>query len=120
MSFWDKLKPAARAPTATAVRLEAEAGCVALDWDDGAHSKVPMRLLRQNCPCAECVEEWTGRRTLEPESVRADVKVLEAAVVGNYAVSFAFSDGHRTGIFTWASLRALAESKAPGPGPGQA
>ncbi|MHB8877838.1 MAG: DUF971 domain-containing protein [Myxococcaceae bacterium] len=108
MSFWDKLKPVARTPAASAVRLEAERAEVALDWDDGAHTAVSMRLLRQSCPCAECVEEWSGRRTLDPESVPADSKVLEATPVGNYAVAFVFSDGHRTGIFNWSSLRALS------------
>lgn len=112
MSFWDKLKPATRAPAATAFRIEAAEACVALDWDDGVHSKVPMRLLRQSCPCATCVEEWTGRRTLDPESVSADIRVVDAAPVGNYAVSFVFSDDHSTGIFTWANLRTLAEPKA--------
>lgn len=112
MSFWDKLKPATRAPSATSVRLEAEQACVAFDWDDGARSTVPMRLLRQSCPCASCVEEWTGRRTLEPESVPADIRVVQAAAVGNYAVSFTFSDDHSTGIFTWAALRALGEPRA--------
>ena len=29
--------------------------------------------LRQQCPCAGCVDEWTNKRTLDPARVPADV-----------------------------------------------
>jgi DUF971 family protein len=31
--------------------------------------------------------------------------------VGNYAVTLEFSDGHRTGIYSWEYLRAIEETK---------
>ena len=36
------------------------------------------------------------------------VTVLGMQRIGNYAVTFEFSDGHRTGIFSWDYLRAIA------------
>jgi DUF971 family protein len=39
------------------------------------------------------------------------VSVTQWQKVGNYAVSFEFSDGHKTGIYSWAYLRQIAEEK---------
>jgi DUF971 family protein len=40
----------------------------------------------------------------EWEAVK-DVKILDAAGVGGYAVQFRFSDGHETGIYSFDRLR---------------
>ena len=108
MSIWDSVKPAKKTLTATAVELSKDQQHLQLTWSDGATTHVEARTLRQACPCAGCVEEWTGRRTLDPESVPANVKVLEVETVGNYALSFSFSDAHRTGIYQWEYLRNLS------------
>jgi len=76
-------------------------------WDDGHESILPFRLLRQNCPCAGCRDEWTGRPILDPVSVPQDLKAEKASLVGNYAITFQFSDGHSTGIFSFETLRKL-------------
>ena len=78
-----------------------------ITWQDGHVSEYTFRSLRQNCPCAECVSELTGRRVLDSESVPGDLKGLSAELVGNYAVHFTFSDQHQTGIYSFKSLRAL-------------
>lgn len=109
MSFWNTIKPAKRAPTATAVELSADQRTLALTWSDGATHAVSSRTLRQYCPCAECVEEWSGKRTFDVEQIPAEMKVIEVNPMGNYALSFTFGDLHRTGIFNWEYLRALAE-----------
>lgn len=76
-------------------------------WDDGREDMLPARLLRQACPCAQCVEEGTGRQLLDPATVPETIVLTGAELVGRYAVSFTWSDGHNTGIFTWPHLRAL-------------
>jgi DUF971 family protein len=106
MSIWDYMKPAATAPEAVNVELTPDQRLV-VTWSDGAAMAVPARTLRQQCPCAACVDEWTHQRTLAPDSVPADVRVREVKPVGNYAVQLDFSDGHATGIFTWVLLREL-------------
>ncbi|MDX2010455.1 MAG: DUF971 domain-containing protein [Myxococcaceae bacterium] len=108
MSFWESLKPAKRTPQVTGAELSADQKTLALTWSDGEHHPVTARVLRQYCPCAECVEEWSGKRTYDPEVISADMKIIEIAPVGNYALSFTFGDLHRTGIFNWDYLRALA------------
>ena len=86
-----------------------------ITWEDGHTSVFPFRYLRLNCPCAGCKDEWTGVRTLPPESVPADLKALAAELVGNYAVHFTFSDGHNTGIYSFAALRALCPCQTCNP-----
>ncbi len=112
MSFWEKLKPTTRPPTATAVDLSPDKKSLSLTWDDGKATAVTTRALRQYCPCAECVEEWTGKRTYDVERIPADLTVAEMGAVGNYALAFRFSDGHGTGIFNWGFLRDLSEKHA--------
>ena len=81
---------------------------MSLTWDDGVSSTVSARKLRQLCPCAECVEEMTGRRRIDPDGVPVEMKLLEVASVGNYALSFRFGDAHGTGIYNWEYLRQLS------------
>jgi ATP-binding protein involved in chromosome partitioning len=83
-----------------------------VDWDDGAHSEHGARDLRLACPCAGCIDEWSGEKKLEADSVPADVSVENAAPVGRYGLSLAFSDGHTTGIYTFRLLRELAGLKS--------
>lgn len=108
MSFWDTLKPAVRAPVGVGATTSPDGLRLTLTWDDGLTTQVSARSLRQHCPCAECVEEWSGRRTFEQDRIAADLKLVEVTSVGNYALSFTFGDAHRIGIFTWSTLRELS------------
>jgi len=78
-------------------------------WQDGHESVYAPRDLRLACPCAGCVDEMTGRRTLTPERVPEDVHPLTIEYVGRYALQFTWSDGHRTGIYPFDYLRRLGE-----------
>jgi hypothetical protein len=70
MSFWDSIKPPKpKAPTATSLEQSADQKTISIGWSDGATHQVPARLLRQYCPCAECVEEWSGKRTYDVEQI---------------------------------------------------
>ena len=71
-------------------------------------SVFPARFLRLACRCAHCVDEMTGRRVLRETSVPQDVRPLAIAPVGRYAIEIHWSDGHRTGIYTWDLLYRLA------------
>lgn len=78
-----------------------------IEWDQSGHSgHFPARDLRLACPCAECVEEMSGRPLLDPARVPADVRPLSLALVGAYGLRIAWSDGHGTGIYTFERLRA--------------
>lgn len=104
-NIWDYMKPAEAKPVPQDVGLRD--GQLAITWNDAKQTATPARRLRQQCPCAACVDEMTNKRTLDPESVPQDVAIREVRPVGNYAVQLAFSDGHDTGIFPWPLLREL-------------
>lgn len=108
MSIWDTVKPAKKGITATSVVVSKDQREVTLGWSDGSTTKVGARRLRQYCPCAGCVDEWSGNRTLDIDSVPEEMKVVEAQPVGNYALSFTFGDLHRTGIYQWQYLKDLS------------
>lgn len=85
-----------------------------IDWKDGRESHLRARPLRLACPCAGCIEEGTGRALLDPTSVPVKVGLMAVEPVGRYALHFTFSDGHHTGIFSFAMLRSLADAEAAG------
>ncbi len=78
-------------------------------WKDGAVTDLGARQLRLLCPCAMCIEEGTGKKLLDPNSVRPDILILGVELVGRYGLTFVWSDGHKTGIFTFARLREIGE-----------
>lgn len=79
-------------------------------WADGETSEFPPRYLRLMCPCAGCIEEMSGRPLLDPRTVPLDVHPREVAYVGDYALRFDWSDGHRTGIYPFPYLRDISPS----------
>ncbi len=86
-------------------------------WQDGHVSAYTFRGLRQNCPCAHCREHGTGKTVLDPESVPPGLRCAKVEPVGHYALSFAFSDGHGSGIYSFDLLRRLCPCGAcPGRG----
>ena len=79
-------------------------------WKDGAASEYPPRYLRLMCPCAGCVDEFTGRPLVNPASVPWEVHPLAIHWVGDYAIRFDWSDGHHTGIYPFDYLRDISPS----------
>lgn len=82
-----------------------------LTWADGRVCRFAAPALRRACPCAQCVNEWTGQRTLKPEAVADELTISDIAIVGRYALNFRWSDGHETGIYSFRYLRELCEQE---------
>ena len=78
-----------------------------ITWNDGHFSSYPSWYLREHCPCANCVEEFTGVRKIAEGSVAGSLERVTVDPVGNYALHFGWSDGHSTGIYTFDYLRKL-------------
>lgn len=90
------------------VRIEVnDKAALEIEWDDGMRTRVEARELRAACQCASCRDT--------PDAVAAlvasmpVVTIENAALVGNYAISFVFGpDHHGTGIYPYEALRALS------------
>lgn len=86
---------------------------VAIVWDDGTESYFGFEPLRAASPSAET----QGERDILGNQYGGDaprkfsgVRVLGWEQVGNYALRFDFSDGHRTGLYSFDYLRKLGGS----------
>ena len=79
-------------------------------WSDGLESSFDTVALRRHCPCASCVDEMTGKRTLSPAEVPDSVRPVTISSVGRYALTIEFSDGHKTGIYSFESLRGFGKA----------
>ncbi len=82
-----------------------------ITWNDGEVCRYNVRVLRLSCPCAECVDEWTGEDRLDPNSVPQTVRPVRIDQVGRYALNIVWSDGHSTGIYTFDSLADMCQRR---------
>ena len=89
------------------IRVHREDAVVEIVWAEGEVSQLSFRLLRQSCRCAVCIDEFSGRRILDPESVPEDIQLRDISLTGNYAVKFVWSDAHDSGLYTWSHLHSL-------------
>ncbi len=80
---------------------------VSIKWSDDSQTAYRAAALRRSCPCASCVNEWTGQKILMDDQVDDGLTFSHISIVGRYALSFHFSDGHDTGIFSFDYLRKL-------------
>ena len=94
----------------TAIRALKQDGVFELQWAEGPLHRVPFRLVRILCPCASCIDEITGRRILNPDTVPADVAPVQMSFTGNYALKIVWSDGHSTGLYTWDQLAEVVKT----------
>jgi DUF971 family protein len=80
-----------------------------ITWADGRVCNYEAAALRRACPCAQCVDEWTGQRTLRPQAISDETEIGDLSIVGRYALNLRWSDGHETGIYSFQYLRDLCE-----------
>lgn len=86
-------------------------GEVAIAWSDGIETYFAGEALRAASPSAETQGERDvfGRQYggAGPRQF-SGVQVVGWERIGNYALRFDFSDGHRTGLYSYDYLRKLA------------
>lgn len=83
-----------------------------ITWGDGHVSTYALPYLRENCPCAVCVDEWTRVKRVQPGSIPNNIMLVNVDAVGQYALRFIWSDGHNTGIYSFEHLRKLCPCQA--------
>jgi len=101
------------APTAaahTALTVHQASRVLEVVFDDGACFRIPFELMRVYSPSAEVMGHGPGQEVLQ--TGKREVLVTALQPVGHYAVQPRFSDGHESGIFTWAYLYRLGRDQA--------
>lgn len=97
-------------PILTEVRRSPEAQRVRLVWSDGHSAEYDYDYLRGYCPCAGC--QGHGAFKIEFQQPAQPVEPTSIEPVGNYGISFLWSDGHATGIYRYDFLRAICPCDA--------
>lgn len=85
---------------------------LSIQWKDGLLSEIPYRELREKCPCARCNAEKQQKdpfRMIPTDDYWEKLHLVGIQTVGRYAVQLQWSDGHKTGIYTFNFLRELAD-----------
>lgn len=89
---------------------------LAIKWDDGEESFIPLEMLRRFCPCASCKGEMDimGNLSKGPERPlsAAAFELRRITNVGGYGLQPVWGDGHNTGIYSYDYVRRIAQ--APG------
>src|SRR5690606_20496935 len=89
-----------------------------LKWEDDSESRISLKYLRDECPCASCKGETVLLKTYRPPKPQSDhpdrYKIKSIEVVGGYAIQITWKDGHNTGIYSWEYLKQLDKSQAEG------
>lgn len=92
-------------PMPTELCLDKVQRLLIIDFDDGAQFRLPCAYLRTHSPSAEVRGHGLSEPKLLPDKEHVNISSIEP--VGNYAVSLAFDDGHKTGIYSWSFLYEL-------------
>ena len=89
---------------------------IKIDWKDGHHSQYGLVYLRDKCPCAGCTGAH-GTAPRQPEAAnpfpmfQPALKMLGAEPVGNYAIRIEWSDGHKSGIYSYEHFREICQCR---------
>ena len=84
-----------------------------LQWGDGSENALPLKSLRDNCPCANCAGETDvfGNIYKGPEKVLTEESYVITGIqpIGYYAIRPFWKDGHHDGIYSFEFLKELSE-----------
>ena len=93
------------------LRFSKSKAALTVAFDDGVAFTLPYKTLRLESPSAEVQGHGNGPKP-PPPVISDNLSVDKADPVGRYAVRIHFTDGHSSGLFTWAYLRELGEKHA--------
>lgn len=95
-----------------------------IKWSDGAVSTYLVNDLRRLSPSADARDLRekmeknpltvlpSPKKKLKPDAdSRSTLSIENVELAGNYAVRIIFSDGHRTGIYSWKYLRQIDQGQ---------
>jgi DUF971 family protein len=97
------------APVPSGITLHQKSRVLEIAFADGKTFRLPYEFLRVYSPSAEVQGHGPGQEVLQVGKSKVEIRALEP--VGSYAVQPSFSDGHATGIYSWAYLHHLGENQ---------
>lgn len=102
-------------PPPTDIRYHQQSRMLEVFFENGIRFELSAEYLRVNSPSAEVRGHGPGQGVIPVG--KETVSITEIRPVGHYAIVPVFSDGHDSGIFTWAYLyelgmNRLAEARA--------
>lgn len=96
-------------PNPVAITLHQRSAVLEIAFDDGTRYELPVEYLRVLSPSAEVRGHGAGQEVLQPGKRLVTLDALEP--VGHYGIKPVFSDGHDSGIYTWAYLYQLGRDQ---------
>lgn len=78
-----------------------------IHWNDGEIADYRLSELQKYCHCANCIDEITGKRILNVNSIQHDVRAVRIVSVGRYALRVQFTSGCSAGIYDYDMLYQL-------------
>ena len=96
-------------PAPTEIRVRRAEALLEVDFTDGTRASLPAEYLRVESPSAEVKGHHPSQHRLVHGKRSVGIGAVEA--VGHYALRIRFTDGHDTGIYTWALLHQLAREQ---------
>ncbi len=102
------------APDDPPLAVKADGDALRVTWADGAVTRAPYKRLRDQCPCATCLEARSKpanpfRVLTANELAAGPLRPVKVVPVGHYAYQITWSDGHASGIVTLSALRDLSD-----------
>ena len=91
------------------IRLHKASRTLELDYGDEERFSLSCEYLRVYSPSAEVRGHGPGQESLQSGKKYVTIDAIEP--VGNYALQFRFSDGHDSGIYSWAYLYELCRER---------
>lgn len=96
-------------PRPTEIRIRRATKRLEVDFDDGAKVSLPAELLRVESPSAAVQGHSPDQKQTVPGKRNVNITAVEP--IGHYAVRIKFTDGHDTGIYSWAYLHRMGREQ---------
>ena len=101
VSECEKIQAGSAAPPVLSYNVGAD---MMLTLPDGTEHEFSALDLRMICGCASCVDEMTGKRIIQRETLDPELYPSKINPMGNYAAAVEWSDGTNSCIFPFARI----------------
>ena len=98
----------AKNPIPIEINLQQKTKLLHIKFDDVTECKLSCEFLRVYSPSAEVQGHHPSQAILQVG--KENVNITKITPVGQYAIKLFFSDGHDTGLYSWAYLYNIAKN----------